>query len=256
MELNTKCMACTRDQRLPKTPTRQAMDRNKNNNLEYGTKKPKIDHHQNEPHTLLLSLLPRDCRSSPARVWLATHTRLRMTGRCMALEEILQVCTWRTALRRLAEIQRAGGSTKVRVPCMRQFRVASNRRQGWGRAWMESSRRERASSRRVDIGLRSTRVSHRRGGTGGGIVPGGQVTRAAVTCIIKTVMRSSAASRGRKEQPAVRAGASLRGLVACVGGCAQLIKGYVVARCGGVDAVGALSTSTPARQSLLVRGLC
>lgn len=205
---------------------------------------------------LLLSLLPRDYRSSPARVRLTTHTRLGVTGRCMALEEILQVCTWRTALRRLAEIQRAGGSTKMRVPCMRQFRVAPNRRQGWGRAWMESSRRERASGRRVDVGLRPAHIPHGGGRTSRSIVPGGQITRAAVTCIIKTVMRSSPASRGRKEQPAVRAGTPLRGLVACAGGCAELIKGYVVARCCGVDAVGALSTSTPARQSLFVRGLC
>lgn len=174
----------------------------------------------------------------------------------MAFEQILQVCTWRTTLRRLVEVQRAGGSAKMRVTSMRHLRVATDRWQRRGRTCMESRRRGQASSRGINVCLRGVCIPYWRGGTSGSIVPGGQVTRTTVTCIIETMMRSGTASRRREEQPAVRAGDPLRGLVASAGSCAELIEGYIVARGRGVYTMGALPAAATSRESLLIGGLC
>lgn len=139
---------------------------------------------------------------------------------------------------------------------MRHLRVATNRWQRWRGACMECSGRGETSSGGVDVGLRPARIPYRRGGTSRGIVPGGQVTRTTVTRIIETMMRSSTTGGWRKEQAAVCARTSLRGLVACASGCPELLEGYIVARRSRIDSVGALLSTATSRQSFLVGGLC
>jgi hypothetical protein len=174
----------------------------------------------------------------------------------MAFKKILEVRARCTTLRRLAEIQGAGGSAEVRMASMRHLRVATDRWQGWGGAGMECSGRGETGSGGVDVGLRPARIPYWRGGTSGSIVPGRQVARTTVTRIIETVMRSSATGRRRKEQATVCAGTSLRGLIACASGCPELIEGYIVARCSRIDSVRALPSTATSRQSFLVGGLC